>query len=370
MGHTYKDSGVDVELGNDISTIWYEASRHTWDNRKGRLGEIKSPQNDFSGTRFYDVEGLPPGTVKGGGADGTGTIVEIAERLEDHEPVPSYLVAMVCDDAVVWGAEPVAMMTDFSTKGFRTGDQEHTEFVRQLAKGVIKYFAQAGVALLNGESAELGTRVGGYGPFNYNWCATVDWFANKDRIITGHKIKPGQSIVALKEYGFRANGLSLVRKIMKDEIGDDWHTTAEGAEYARQILNPATIYTRAVVDMTGGALGEPKADITGIAHITGGGIPEKLGRLLRKAGCGAALDNLWDPAIIIQTAQELGNVSMPEAYGAWNMGNGMLVITSEPDKVISVAQEHGLDARVAGETTKKTGIRLNDYQGGTLEYAA
>ncbi|MCX6741925.1 MAG: hypothetical protein NTX24_01980 [Candidatus Pacearchaeota archaeon] len=106
-GTTYADSGVNIEFGDDVSRVLYEAAKQTWKNRDGRIGEIIVPFDDFSGLRAIDVGGLPKGTLMNIGFDGIGTKVEVAERMSCHRTAAFDLFAMICDDAVVRGAEPV-----------------------------------------------------------------------------------------------------------------------------------------------------------------------------------------------------------------------------------------------------------------------
>lgn len=366
MNDAYGRSGVNIELGDDASKVLYNAAKLTWDNRKGKLGEVVVPFDNFSGLRYIDIGGLPKGTVMNIGFDGIGTKVEIAERLRNHETVAYDLLAMVCDDAVVRGAEPVLVGSILDVKSLGTEENPHTDFVKELAIGYINGAKQANVAIVNGEVAELGARVNGFGEFNYNWGAGVVWFGNKDRLITGYRVKAGQSIVAFRENGFRSNGLSLVRKIMEDYMGENWHE--EMSSIADAILTPSQIYCAAVSEMLGGIYGEPKTDITGVAHITGGGIPGKLGRVLQPTGCGAILYNLFDPPRIMNVLKEIGlketgPVSNKTAYKTWNMGNGMLIITTTPNEVMDIAERYGIEARVAGHTTDNPDIAIRTCDG-------
>jgi len=356
---TYADAGVSQKLGDDASKVLYNAAKITWENRKGKLGEVVEATSDFSGLRAIKVGGLPEGTIANIGFDGVGTKMEIAERLTKHDTIAHDLFAMVCDDAVRFGAEPVlvgsVLDVNTLTMSKETGET-YLDFVKQLAHGYIGAATAANVAVVNGEIAELGTRVNGFGPFNYNWSAGVLWFARQDRIITGKEIAPGQEIVALRENGFRSNGLSLVRKIMTSQLGKDWHEKQPG--YAHAILKPSEIYSGAVSEMTGGALGEPKVEITGIAHITGGGIPGKLSRILKVNGFGASLDDLFPPSQMMYDLQNIGGIADEEAYRTWNMGNGMLIVTKEPYKVVEIAQKQGIGAQPVGVVTKEPVMRV------------
>ena len=210
-----------------------------------------------------------------------------------------------------------------------------------------------------GEVAELGARISGYGSFNYNWGAGVAWFAKKERLIGGKKIKPGDKVVALYEEGFRSNGFSLVRKIMKNNFSENWTDKCfDGKSVGERALTPSRIYTRAIVDMTGGFDGEEKVKINGMAHITGGGIPGKLGRLLKPSGFGADLENLFSPSEFVKFVQQQGKVPDKEAYKTWNMGNGMLIVTREPKKVIEIAKLYGIESREVGVITENSIIKI------------
>jgi phosphoribosylformylglycinamidine cyclo-ligase len=347
---TYADSGVNIELGDDASKVMYEAAKLTWENRKGMLGEVILPTDDFSGVRAINVGSLPEGTVMNMGFDGVGTKVEIAERMNKHNTVAFDLFAMVCDDAVVYGGEPVLIGSILDVNAL------DLDAVKQMAEGYIAAAKAARVAVVNGEIAELGSHVAGYGDFNYSWGASVVWFAHKDNLLTGKKIKAGDKIVSLREEGFRSNGLSLLRKIMKDNYGEEWHEAElNGKKIGELALQPSKIYCAAVMDMLAAA------DVHGVAHITGGGIPGKLGRVLNRAGLGAKLDNLFPPGELMQHTIEVGNVPRDEAYRTWNMGNGMMVIVQpgQEKEVIRIAGEHGIEAQVCGEVNAELdGIKI------------
>jgi len=351
----YAESGVHNDAKEDVSKILYNAARQTWANRQGKLGELIVPFDDFSGVRAIDVSNLPAGTLMNMGFDGVGTKMELAERIGNHRTIAFDLFAMVCDDAIVRGAEPVLIGSILDVNSLK--DKDENPFltqVKQLAEGYVNAAKAADVAVVNGEVAELGDRVRGYGPFNYNWEAAIVWFAKKDRLFTGREIKPGDALVGLREQGFRSNGLSLVRRTMKNSYGDEWHAKFwKGAQtFGEVALTPSTIYTGAVVDMFGGYSGEPKTEVHGIAHITGGGIPGKLGRVLKPSGLGAVIDNPFEPSPFMQFVQTRGNVADEEAYKTWNMGQGMIILTPKPDEVIKISNEYGIPAQKIGEVTK------------------
>jgi len=358
METTYSDSGVDIKLGDEASKILYNAAKETWKNRKGLLGEIIVPFDDFSGVRAIDVSNLPKGTLMNMGFDGVGTKMEIAERMNDYSTIAYDLFAMVCDDAVVRGAEPVLIGSILDINYLCDCSIEQ---IKQLAKGYTTAAKEAGVVIVNGEVAELGDRVSGYGPFNYNWGAAVVWFAKKERLFTGYEIKEGQFLVGLKEEGFRSNGLSLLRKVMLNTYGDDWHNIIYNSEKIGKLaLMPSKIYCTAILEMFGGYNREAKANVSGIVHVTGGGIPGKLRRVLKPSGLGAIIDSPFMPCDLMLHTQEKGDVPDDEAYRTWNMGNGMIVITCEPEKVIAIAKAHNIEAKVIGKTTKEKEIKIKN----------
>ncbi|HLD83802.1 MAG TPA: AIR synthase-related protein [archaeon] len=374
-GMDYRSAGVNLELGDDASRVLYEAARHTWKNRNGKLGEVVTLFDDFSGLRAVHVGGLPSDAYINMGFDGIGTKTEIAERTGRHDTAAYDLFAMVCDDAVRYGAEPVLVGSVLDVRTLEENGESYIGFVKELAKGYIDAAREANVAIVNGEIAELGARVQGYGPFNYNWGAGLVWFGRKGRMITGKDIKHGDYLVALKENGFRSNGLSLVRKVLGSAHGSEWQEeTYNGEKLGELVLHPSRIYSGAVSEMFGGFDGEPKAKLHGVAHITGGGVPGKLGRVLKPTGYGAEITDPFEPADVMLYVQDKGNVTDAEAYRTWNMGQGMIIVTPEPDKAMAIAGARGIVSKIIGQISPKPGIRIhskgiNAAKNGILEFS-
>lgn len=361
----YKSSGVNIELGNDASKVLYEASKQTWKNREGKLGEVYEAFEDFSGTRAYKVGGLPKDTLSNINFDGVGTKIELAERLEEHDTVAFDLFAMVCDDAVVRGAEPVVIGSVLDVQSLGNDQNPHINLVKQLAEGYINAAREAGVAILNGEIAELGYRVQGYKVhdhderFNYNWSAGGVWYVREKKLISGKKVKPGDYLVGLRERGFRSNGFSLLRRALIQIYGEDWHKEElEDKNITELALTPSTIYAPTIVEMVGDIETDPRVKIRGIAHITGGGIPEKLGRMLRPSGFGAYLFDLFEPNPLTYHLQEKVGITDRNAYKTWNMGTGMILATPQPEKAIKIARKHGKEAKVIGVVRKTPTIEI------------
>lgn len=368
---SYAKVGVDVAVEADAARILYEASKKTWANRAGKLGEIIVPFDDFSGLRFIRVDNLPKGTVLGAGSDGVATKAEIAEKANRFNTIALDLMAMVCDDAVIRGAEPI-LVKSVLTMNTLGRDKGRLRFIRELATGYVAAAKEAGVVVINGEIAQHNDRMGDLEKFKFDWSGDVTWFAHQSRLITGFAIQPGDQLVGFAESGFRCNGLSLLRFVLKNKYGGNWGDVVFDNQRLVDIaLTPSKIYTRAVVDMTGGwdLTREARVRLNGLAHITGGGIPEKLGRLLRPSGLGARIYDPFLPNKLMLYCQELGITDF-EAYRTWNMGQGMIVVTKESDQVIKIAKEHEIEAKVIGEITKKPGIVISSkgLEGGNLRF--
>lgn len=355
---------VNIKLGDDVSRMLYEASKLTHANRPGLLVEFHESFSGFRaipGTMLKDIGNLYMNLA----FDGVGTKVEVAERLNDHSTVAHDLFAMVCDDAVVRGAEPVAIGSILDVR--QLNDTSHThEAIQQLAHGYVEAAKAAGVVVVNGEVAELGDRVGGYGDFNYNWGATVLWLAHKERILTGHQIQPGDTLVGLAEHGFRSNGVTDVRKAMVEHYGPQWQNEVVDnlgkLSLGRLVQKPSIIYSRFVSDLTGGydIDKEPKAAVTGVAHITGGGQPSKLGRMLEPSGLGVTIDDPIAPPQIMLEVQRLRGFTDEKAYGKWHMGPGMVIATPEPENVLNEAETYGVTAKEIGVVTDEPVIKIRN----------
>lgn len=368
---------VNKELGNDVSRMLYEASKLTQQNRPGLVTEH---HESFSG--FRAIDGAYFGDISNHylniGLDGVGTKVEVYERIEDHSGVAHDLFAMICDDAAVRGAEPLAVGSILDVR--HLNDDEHTKTaLEQISEGYVGAAEAAGVVVTNGETAELGDRIGGYPtdaefhfrgkpgtPFNYNWGGVVLWLAHKDRVLTGHDIEPGDSLIGLAERGFRSNGYSDLRKIMRQEYGENWHTHVERSlgelTLGELAAIPSTIYSRLINELTGGydSGNEPKAKISGAGPITGGGQPEKLGRMLEPSGLGAVIDDPIEPPALMKHVQGIGGYSDLQAYDNWHMGPGVVIATPEPSAVLEVASIGGWGAKRIGEVTKKPEILIEN----------
>ena len=343
-----KSSGLNIELGNASSKVAFEHAKSTYHLRENRRGAIgQQTDGSFSNIVHFGKERI------GIASDGVGTKIELAERTGIYHTMGYDLVAMVADDLVTAGFEPSNITNVIDVNLI---DQE---IINQMMTGLAQACTFAGMAITGGEIAELGDRVGGYGlNMHINWSATaIGFLSEKRKLITGANIQTGDVVIALKSRGFRSNGFSLIRKIMKQEFGDLWHTQAydDQTTWGEKLLTPSLIYTPLI-----NRLLDMELPISGIAHITGGGIQDNFQRALKASGKGAVLDSLFEPLEVMKRIQQLGQVSNEDAYTYWNMGNGML-LTVPPDfvdKILSTAQTLDYQALAAGKITDSGTVQL------------
>lgn len=344
-----KQSGVDIDLGNQCSKIAFDWAKKTFDFRPEGSGRpLQNLEGAFS--NVTDFGGVKIGMA----SDGVGTKIELAERTGIYNTLGFDLMAMVVDDLAANGLEPVNLSNILDV------DFLDASVVDQLMQGLYEAAKVARVTIIGGEIAELGPRINGFGEgMHFNWAATgVAILPEGKDVIDGQKVETGDKIIALKSRGFRSNGFSLLRKIMQQKFGDDWHNTRYDNEksWGEVLLTPSLIYTPLVVDLI-----KADFDIHGIAHITGGGIGDNLQRVLKVRGLGAELNDIFEPLDFMLKVQQLGQVPEEQAYRLWNMGNGMLMIVraAQAEDLVQFAQQRNYQAKIAGTVQSNPQILLH-----------
>jgi phosphoribosylformylglycinamidine cyclo-ligase len=338
---------ADLDRKDAASRIAAEHAERTQLRRAGRPGACDAAlRAHFAQISQFGAERIATTT------DGVGTKVELAERTRIYTTIAYDLVAMVVDDLAAAGADAVALTNVLDV------DCIDVETVAALMRGLEAAAIAADVAVTGGEIAELGARIGGYGEgMHFNWCATaIGHYPGERPALTGKQLQPGQAIVGFSNVGFRSNGLTRVRHILEQQYGPEWHdAAAHGSTWGQVALAASTIYAPTVT-----ALFEKQIPVFGAAHITGGGIPNKLGRMLRGARLGAHLETPLAPCPAMLELQQLGKVSDIEAYSAWNMGQGFAVVTDDAHvaHVVGVAAERSIYAARIGIVTAAPEIRI------------
>lgn len=344
-----KKSGVDIDLGNQSSKIAYRYAIDTFPNRKGKHGAVGSRSDGgFSNLLIFGKERI------GIGSDGIGTKAELAERTGIYNTLGYDLVAMVADDLAAMGFEPTNLSNVIDV------DYLDKNIIDDLMQGLRDACNHAGITITGGEIAELGERIAGYGDkMHFNWSSTAIGILpeNLKEGIDGSTVKEGDVIIALKSRGFRSNGFSSIRRILKENFGEEWHNEAydKDSTWGQKMLTPSLIYSPAVNDIISAGI-----DLKSVVHITGGGIFDNLRRVLKINNLGANLDNLFEPLKEMLKVQELGKVSNEDAYLWWNMGNGMLLIAEEKDKenILKIVNEKGCQGQQAGKIISGSSISM------------
>lgn len=179
-------------------------------------------------------------------------------------------------------------------------------------------------------------------------------------------MRPGDTLVGLAEHGFRSNGITDVRKAMLEHYGEDWHNKVVSdlgdISLGRLVQRPSIVYSGFMSKLTGGydINKKPLAKVTSVAHITGGGQPSKLGRMLEPSSLGVEIADPVAPPDIMLKMQELRGFDDRTAYGKWHMGPGMIIATPGPDKVLDAAEAHGVAAKEIGRLTEDPSIRIRN----------
>jgi len=344
-----KQSGIDIDLGNKCSQIAYGYAKKTFDNRAPGTGNpLVSADGGFS--NIMDFNGVKIGMS----SDGIGTKIELAERTGIYTTLGFDLIAMVADDLAANGIETVNLSNILDV------DNLDAEIVEQLMKGLQEAADFSGITITGGEIAELGNRIGGYGnKMHFNWGATGIGILPKGKeIVDGRNIKPGDRVIALKSRGFRSNGFSLLRNIMQDNFGSDWHNASfeDETTWGKKLLTPSLIYSPFISKLI-----QNDVQLQGCVHITGGGIADNMSRILKVNRLGAELTGIFEPLPVMKKVQELGDVSEEQAYRLWNMGNGMLLIAGEGQvpEILKIAAQHKYQAKECGHIIAEPQIKID-----------
>lgn len=328
----------DLDLGDRASRLAWTLARGTAPVRQGRSGALGAVGH-FAQILHFGDKTLAFST------DGVGTKVEVAERMGRYDTLGYDLVAMAADDLLCVGAEPTNLVNAMDV------DRIDEATVGALMGGLAAAAREEGLALAGGEIAELGARVTGYGRgMHLNWTAA----ALGEVVCAPEGARPGDAVLVLREAGLRANGFTLARQILSAAVGEDWHNADfQGERWGDLLLTPARLYAPVITAMWREGL-QPRA----LAHLTGGGLPGNLPRVL--GGFGADLPDLFAAPPWITELARLGSVSAAAAYRHWNCGQGMAVVLA-PEEVaaaIGTCDQRGVDAQIAGVITAEPGLAL------------
>ena len=341
---TYADAGVSIEAGNALVKMIGPLAKST--ARPGANAEL----GGFGG--FFDVKAAgyhDPLLVAAN--DGVGTKLKLAIETGRHGGVGIDLVAMCANDLIVQGAEPLFFL-DYYASG-KLDNQVAAAVVASIAEGC----RQAGCALIGGETAEM---PGMYAAGDYDLAGFCVGAVERDHVLTGANISPGDVILGLASSGVHSNGFSLVRKIIEAQRWDlgerlPW---AAGRSLGEILLEPTRIYVRSLLPLA------QQGRIKGLAHITGGGLLENIPRVLPES-CHAIVDTAgWELPPIFAYLQAGGGIVPGELSRTFNCGIGMAMIVggSEADAVMAALE--------GAEAVHRIGVVEGGSRGCTVKGAA
>jgi phosphoribosylformylglycinamidine cyclo-ligase len=325
-GATYAAAGVDIDAGDRAVDLIKEKVRSTY--RPEVIGDI----GGFGSLFAFDRERYRD-PVLVSSTDGVGTKAYIAHATGRFDTIGVDLVAMVVDDIVCQGAEPLFFL-DYIAVGHL--DPDH---ISQLVEGMAVGCRQAGCALIGGEMA---AHPGSMEPGEFDIVGFAVGVVDRPRIITGGRIEPGDVLIGLPSPGLRSNGYSLARQVLLERGGLSLDSPAfEGAHHslADELLEPSVIYAPGIVAL------RDEVDVRGVAHITGGGLPGNLRRVLPPTVDAVLTRGQWEVPRIFTEIQRVGAVSDDEMARVFNLGIGMVVAVPAADGFRSIDLLRGLGYR-------------------------
>ncbi len=305
MSSKYSESGVDIDAAKRALKGIGEMVRGTWGS------EVLSEVGNFGG--LFSIPGRFTDPVLVSSIDGVGTKLKLAFMTGRHDTVGEDLVNHCVNDILVQGAEPLFFLDYFGCGKLETGVME--DVVRGLARGC----RNNGCALIGGETAEM---PGFYSDGEYDMAGCIVGAVDRDRVIDGKSIEPGDAVWAFPSSGLHTNGYSLARKtIFEDEgMGPDDEIPGTGRSAADNLLEVHRSYLPEIRSM------RLSVEIRGLAHITGGGLIDNIPRILPE-GCSVEIDrSSWEVPPLFRFLQQAGEVDDLEMYRVFNMGIGMIVV--------------------------------------------
>jgi phosphoribosylformylglycinamidine cyclo-ligase len=333
----YREAGVDVEAGrafvNQIRNLVHSTFRP----------EVIGGLGGFGGCFQLPVGYKEPVLVSG--TDGVGTKLKIAHTLNRHDTVGIDLVAMCVNDVLTSGAEPLFFL-DYVATG-KLEPEQLTAVVAGIADGC----KQAGCALLGGETAEM---PGFYQAGEYDLAGFCVGIVEKSLMLNGSQVQIGDIALALPSTGVHSNGYSLVRKIINDK-GLNWDDTPEmlsGKTLAETFLTPTRIYVKPIL-----AAQKAGLEIHGMAHITGGGLPENLPRCLSENQAIKIHSQNWTIPPLFNWLAQTGEVNLQAMYNTFNMGIGFVILVppQQAQATISYFESQDITVFTIGEVISGSG---------------
>lgn len=332
-GASYAEAGVDIEAGDRAVELFAPLAR------KATRPEVQGGLGGFAG--LFALKDSYREPLLASSTDGVGTKIAVAQALDKHDTIGMDLVAMVVDDLVVCGAEPL-FLSDYIAVG-----KVMPERVAELVSGIADGCVQSGCALLGGETAE---HPGLMESENYDLSATGVGVVEADSVLGPDRVRPGDVVIAMGSSGLHSNGYSLARKVLLDI--DRMSLTGQVEEFGRtlgeELLEPTRIYAKDCLALVA------ETDVRTFAHVTGGGLAANLTRVL-PSGLVAELDRgTWSPAPVFKLIAQRGRVERDEMEKTFNMGVGMVAVVApeDVDRALAVLTARHIECWTLGSVQK------------------
>jgi phosphoribosylformylglycinamidine cyclo-ligase len=334
---SYAGAGVDISAGDRAVELMRGAVART------ARPEVVGGLGGFAG--LFDASALSGlrRPLLATSTDGVGTKVVIAQRLGRYDTVGIDLVAMVADDVVVCGAEPL-FMTDYLVFGTVVPER-----VAAVVAGIAEGCAQAGCALIGGETAE---HPGHLAADAFDIAGAATGVVDADDLLGAERVRTGDAVVAMASSGLHANGFSLVRSVLeRRSVPLDAEPAELGQPLGEVLLTPSRIYARDCLALARGC------DVHAYAHVTGGGFAANLARVLPPHADAVTDRGTWSPPPVFRWLNGPGGVPTEEMERVFNMGTGMVAVLAagDADRAVALLTERGVAAWVAGEIAPGTG---------------
>jgi phosphoribosylformylglycinamidine cyclo-ligase len=331
-GVTYRDAGVDIDAGDALV-----------DRIKPLVKRTQRPEVLAGIGGFGALVELPAGYRKPvlvSGTDGVGTKLRLAIDTGRHDTIGIDLVAMCANDVVVQGAEPLFFLDYYAT------GKLSVDVAESVIRGIAEGCAQAGAALVGGETAEM---PGMYHGADYDLAGFCVGVVEKDAIIDGSRIRAGDAVVGMASSGAHSNGYSLIRKLVA-LAGADERTMLDGRTLFDRLLVPTRIYVKSLLELI------RSLPVHGLAHITGGGLTDNIPRVLPD-GMEVALERRsWARDPLFDWLQRTAGVDSAEMHRTFNCGIGMVAVlpSDQAEKAVRLLASRGETASVIGEVRQGT----------------
>ena len=336
---TYADAGVSIDAGDRAVELLKSKVKKT------ARPEVMGDLGGFSGLFRLNVQKYKS-PILASSTDGVGTKLVIAQQLDIHDTIGIDLVAMVVDDLVACGAEPLFLL-DYIACGEVVPDK-----VAEIGAGIADGCRYAGCALLGGETAE---HPGVLRPDEYDVSATGVGVVEESEILGRERVEVGDAVIAMRSSGLHSNGYSLVRHVLLgagrmrlDSVVDDF---GKQRTLGEELLTPTKIYAKDCLGLI------EETEVRAFSHVTGGGIPGNLVRILPEHVDAVVDRSTWRPQPIFDLIQAKGRIEDTEMEATFNMGVGMFAIVSsdDADRAMAYLTGRGVEAWQVGEVIDGTG---------------